>query len=555
MFRVQSNKKSPVVAITFYSRRIDNNPGYHTGIFSAANKKDILRLKEGLELAATKRGKTLPQVEITLFLVPDWRKGEDYTSPSYLETKQKMLDEARKFYGEGILIKDFLQTKVSKAELDFLRNCESMGSVADILKTRTIIDSKGRPCLQTDSNVTWANNDFDKLYELTFEQDEDAFNASRCSEVYVSAHNKLVFTGSNSDLPSIFEKTLTEYCLNYNSDPWHKNANCNGVYDIAFCEGMCQHGLTFRVRVEDKYNKGKTFDFYPAKLQDPRYKLMPLVIACQRESWRAGMAPPDPVVVELTGGLTLANNDKKPALEVEINGVQYGYYHFKSLVRVFTNLPSWHADETKQRYSSQTKDYFTGAEYARNLFVSKQDTHLCMKILVNYYNAVLKAALDGELKEGARSVKILAQLIPNNAAGNQLCIILFRCTVSELHSNPLQLAKLPVEHLQSSSLAIVHVAVTPTYLQTVAPNCVGKGPYSFFVPSMNRLEKLMMEKNLQLLAKAADNLPAKEHREIVEFLKSLPQEQLEQIKGESKTAQQVFDEKYGLVPFTPNGSK
>lgn len=432
-------KSAPLVAITFYSKRTDEKPGYNTGVLSEGNKTDVLRLKDGLELAAKKRGKTPPQVEITLFLIPNWTKGEHYDSPDYLNAKAQMIQDAKKIYGKDIIIHDFLDTQVSEAERNFMIDCQSLGSIADIVKTRTIIDNAGRQCLQTDSNVTWANNNFDKLYELTFESNTDVFNASRCSEVYISAHNKLVFTSSDSKLPSIFAETLVDYCTKYNSDKWHKSEKCNGVYDIAFGEGMCRHGLTYRVRVDDKYNKDKTFDFYPANLQDKRYKLMPLVIACQRESWRKDMPPPDPVVLELTGGLKLPNESKnKPALEIEINGVKYGYFHFKSLVRVFTNVPSWHAEADKAKYSEKTGDFYKGAELARNLFVSQQDIPLCLNILALYYNAVKSAIERKELQEGERALQIISKLIPDTEAGNKLSQELFNCKVVELHTNPIR---------------------------------------------------------------------------------------------------------------------
>lgn len=451
----------PKVAITFYSKRTSDKSGYYTGIFSDENKNEVMRLKEGIEKAAMRRGDTPPKIEITLFLIPNWEKHEDYNSPEYLAAKQQMFVDAKAFYGKDIIIKDFLETCVTEAELGFIRDCQSLGSIADIVKTRTIIDSAGTPCLQTDCNVTWANNNFEKLYELTFASNMDAFNASRCSEIYVSAHNKMVFTGSDSKLPSIFSKTLVDYCTQYQNDQWHKSESCNGVYDIAFGEGMCQHGLTYRVRVDDKYNPGKTFDFFPANLEDSRYKLMPLVVACQRESWRKGMPPPDPVVVELTGNLTLPDHSKKPALEVDIGGVRYGYYHFKSLVRVFTNVPSWHTEEGKYKYATATHDYFEGAEKARNLFVSQQDTELCMTIFAEYYNAVKLACEQGNLQQGPRTLQVLADLIPETEAGNKLTQVLFQCSAKELHSNPIRAAVLP-ETVKHDKMCF-NVQASPTF--------------------------------------------------------------------------------------------
>ncbi|PWY55183.1 hypothetical protein DGG96_13465 [Legionella qingyii] len=545
--KVIAKKDSPVVAITFYSKRTDSEPGYHTGILSEGNRQDVVRLKEGLENAAKKREEIPPKVEITLFLIPNWEKGEDYNSPNYIAAKERMIQDAKKFYGNDILIKDFLSCNVSDAELKFLRNCKAMGSVADIVKTRTIIDNQGRPCLQTDSNVTWANNNFDKLYELTFHSNTDAFNSSRCSEVYVSAHNKLVFTGSESKLPEIFAKTLVDYCTEYDSDPWHKDENCNGVYDIAFCEGMSQYGLTYRVRIDDKYKKDKTFDFYPANLDDSRYKLMPLVIACQRESWRVGMPPPKPEVLELTGKLTSDDGKSKPAVEAEINGVKYGYYHFKSLLRVYTNIPSWHAEEERYKYVHQTQDFYKMAEHARNIFVSKQDTLLCMEILARYYNTVKQEYEAGRFQTGKHTLEALSRLIPDTDAGNRLCAELFGCIVKDLHENPVRNALLPIE-LEHRYQRKFKVEVSPGFLQKVAPNLTGMFPFSFF-PSPRPFEHLMTKETLKVIAQSVDSLPKKERQQALDFFKTLSRENLEGIKNESKTAQNAWDEQYGMVSY------
>jgi hypothetical protein len=460
-------KPQGVVAVTFYSKQtLGKELGFYNGILNEENKADVLRLKEGLKAAAETRGEMPPQVEITLYLVPEWKNGQKHDSTEYLDAKKKMIQEAQNLYGMGVIIKDFLDSHVSPEELAFLDSCESMGSVADIVKTRTIVENKGRPCLQTDSNVTWANNDFDKLYELTFASNKDAFNTSRCSEVYVSAHNKLVFTSSDSALPDIFDKQLVEYSKNYNTDPWHKDAACNGVYDIAFCEGMAQHGLTYRVRVDDKWNPGKTFDFYPAKLDDERYKLMPTVVPCQRESWRAGpnVPPPDPVVQELTGQLMVEGVGKKSTLEVNINDVQYGYFHFKSLVRVFINIPSWHAEEGKNKYAEETGDLFEGAENARNSFVCKQDTKLYVEIFATYYNKVKTEYEAGNFQSTRNPLELLANLIPNTVAGNKLSQELFHCSVQELHENPVREASMPPKNDPDHHRRF-EVPVLPTYQQ------------------------------------------------------------------------------------------
>ncbi|AHE66031.1 hypothetical protein [Legionella oakridgensis] len=434
--KLQTNM--PIVAITFYSKRNKTGKGYYDGIFTETERKDVLHLKNGLQAAAKARQQPLPQIEITVFLIPNWREGETYRSPAYLAAKKRMLDEARWLYGEGIIVKDFLEDSgVTQEELDFLQHCESMGSVADLVKSRTIIDNAGRPCLQTDSNVTWANNDFERLYELTFLQNTDAFNVSRCSDVYIAAHNKLIFIGSQSKLPEILQGTLVEYCRKYKEDPWHMNRDCNGVYDFAFCEAMYKHGATYIVRVNDRYNVNQVFDFYPANLKDSRYRLIPMVIPCQRETWRGGKGEESLAVKELLGELCLEDGSKIPALTIEINGVHYNFNHFKSIVKVYTNCPLWHTFEGNYQYFFQTGDKFKEAKYCHQKFLEKLDKDLCMLVLTAYYEAARTVCLAREGETKWNPLRELTKLfIKNEEASEALCQRLFNCTVAELHENP-----------------------------------------------------------------------------------------------------------------------
>lgn len=428
MLPKNKGKKADIVAITFYSKRIINDDkGYHPGVFG--DKDHVHRMYKGFEEAARSHEKHPPTFEITLFLIPHWESGERYNSPAYIQAKHKMLEDAKKTYGENIIIKDFLaDSKVSEAELEFLVDCKSIGSVADLVKTRVIIDSKGHNCLQTDANVTWANNDFQGVYKRTFLIGEDAYNASRCSDVYIAVHNKLIFIGSKSKLPDLCKDRLIDYCEGYKNDEWHKSPTCNGVYDFAFCEAMYDIGAAHRIFLRDKYNpSGPGFIFYPAKIQESRFKLMPFVIPCQRESWRAGVVIP--AEIKILAGLA----------PIVINQVLYDYYHFKSLIKVFTNIPSWHQEKDFVQFT--TPSHIEGAEYARDIFIKSQDQNLCLIIMASYYNHVVE--LSEKKHVSLEVVKTLANLIPETAAGNELCAKIFGCSVADLRDSPLRKAKIP----------------------------------------------------------------------------------------------------------------
>lgn len=61
------------------------------------------------------------------------------------------------------------------------------------------------------------------------------------------------------------------------------------------------------------------------------------------------------------------------------------------------------------------------------------------------------------------------------------------------------------------------------------------------------ISSVITMENLKILAKEADTLSGKDREKLVEYFKTLPSEQLAEIKAESETAQKAWDEQYGLV--------
>jgi hypothetical protein len=426
---------TPVVAVSFYSRRTKTEKGYYDGIFNPGERDNVTNLIRGLQTAALKYGHQPPQLEITLFLVPDWESNETFSSPSYLEANARMLEEAKAYYDHDIDIKDFLKSGAEEEEYAFLDQCLSMGSVADLVKSRLIIDNQGRKCLQTDANVLWANHDFDTLYKLTFMQNYDAFNASRCSDVYIAAHNKLIYIDATSRFPSLLKQELLDYCKTYKDNGLHKSKTFNGVYDFAFTRAMYLHNATYIVSIDDKYNPGKKFEFYPAKLTDPRYTLISMVIPCQQESWRAQSGEESNALKELKGQFLLDSGLKKPAFMVEVCGVICGFHHFKSIVKAYINCPIWHSNEINYTNYAETRDKFEYAKYAHQLFVDRLNDDVCQEIMIKYYNAVLEAYHRGDFICDP-FFELTGLFETGNQASENLCQYFFSCSVKELKENP-----------------------------------------------------------------------------------------------------------------------
>jgi hypothetical protein len=427
MFSKRDDKRSDeragdLIAITLYTKQTET--GFWTGIFK--EKENIMRLQQEFTKAAVNRERKPPTVELTLFLVPLDKSEKNLESPEYLKVKNQMLGQAAQEFGPTVIIKDLLQEKLTDEEKSFLGHTASMGSVADFSKMRALIASQGRNCLQTDTNTCILDSSFQDLYDKTFLQGKDVFNASRCSDFYVAAHNKIIFLGSQSKLPAICETKLIDYCKGYHNNKNHLSDWCNGVYDFAFVESMYEIEATHRVVVPDTRSvDGNIFIYYPAKLTDERYQLMDNVIACQVESWRKT----DKNTKEETKKLMAL-----PGIEVDGVGKDFNYYHFKSIVKVFTNLPAWHLNENtvqdfKQR--GRLKD-FEGAEQARDIFVSKQNKTACLQILGAFYKYVQELKVSPE--ESTAMLKDLAMLIPDTKEGNALTKELFNCNVLALRN-------------------------------------------------------------------------------------------------------------------------
>jgi hypothetical protein len=75
--------------------------------------------------------------------------------------------------------------------------------------------------------------------------------------------------------------------------------------------------------------------------------------------------------------------------------------------------------------------------------------------------------------------------------------------------------------------------------------------FSFFggpSSSIDRgISEVMRKENLKIMAKQADGFSREEREKLIEFFKTIPQDELLAVKNESRTAQEAWDQQYGLV--------
>ena len=418
-----------VLAITLYSKTGTElgSEDYWKGFLD--QKENIIRMKEGLEAAKQKLAPGSPplKTELTLYLIPAWDKGETFDTPAYLARKVHMLKTARDtFDSTGVIVKDLLtETNISEAEKKFLKDLKSMGSTADLMKTRAIIDNQGNRCLQTDSNLEVVHKDYEELYRRTFLQDKDAFNASRCSIAYIAAHNKVIFLSDKSELPAFLAQKLIEYCTKYEVDPKHHESSLNGVYDFAFTPAMAEAKAVYTVVVNDTRNPGQKFRFYPADFRDPRYTLMFVVVPNQVESWRA-----------VTGLIESEVDKMLRNMRINIDGIDYGASHFRSIAKVFTNVPRWHRSTELGPDGKPTNELlrnddgslmYPGADQSFDIFTAAQNVAIksvLKSILVGFADEISRITKD-DPKAMKTALQTLVDKIDDNDAARQLIIDVF----------------------------------------------------------------------------------------------------------------------------------
>ncbi len=408
-----------VVSITFYSQQ--SLTGYYEGIFSQAEQDNVLRIRNELTKAAMLRGRSAPTIKIYFYLIPDWENEQSLDSESYLASLQKLLTQAQETFGAMGEIIDFLSDGTSLAEVEFLTECYSKGSTADILKTQAIIKHRSHRHLQMDSTTTVS--DWQGLYDATLGQEDhdcfgsDSYNASRCSMVYIACHNKIVYVSPGSELPVALKRRLEQYYHQYRSDLQQKSARVNGVYDLVFAAAMHDIDNAYKVTVPDRTDITKSFSFYPAKVHHESFCLMAYIIPAQHQTWRAG-----------THSSSAVSRLAK-LRPVDISGIACDFRHFESLITTFTNIPSWH-----QKHAED----FSGAEETFHVFVERHDKPVCLRILREYFKYVLT-------QEDPQLLYALGRTIPATPAGEELCQNLFSFSVKVLHEKLEQLKSISTE--------------------------------------------------------------------------------------------------------------
>lgn len=404
-------EKPDKVTISLFS--VEGADGsYNRGMFSPETIQDIIKIKQGLTQAALKAGKQPPEIELSVLLIPDWKREHNaYDDETYLEVKESFMKEVHATYGDIVNVHDFYNdTPLTPAERRYLHGMGipgegGLGSCADMIKTHSIYENRDRRHLNIDSNTKIV--DFEAFYNDTFgaEAQRDLVNASYYDPDYVSVHNKIVYTHPEGPLARELGEQLKAYCEEHHDDAADKLKN--SVYSKAFTAATTGLGLSTKVQV------GPTRYVHRANLEHPAFGLTRHVVTAINMSWNPSGS-----------GASLDHLKKIPPLEV--GHTKIDFQAFQYIVKKNTN-PMWHeeiglteAHKTVRESLLERSNIPADDEFARQFY-----DHTC--------------------KNDPGKVVDLVNMIPNTEDGEQFCKRVFNCSLLQLklHAHSVHL-----DHLQ-----------------------------------------------------------------------------------------------------------
>lgn len=378
------------------------------GTFNPAlfrEKDNITRIKAELTAAACVAGMEPPDVTVSILLIPNWKKSSaGYDNPEYLALKRKLFSEAREVFSDMEVQDFYIESHLSNEEKQYLHKLQALGSHADIIKNRAIINNRHVRHLQMDSNTKILN--WKGLYQQTFLADPqcDALNASYYDHHYVSAHNKIVYCAPGGFIAEALEKEHISYCSDHCDDYADKIPQKNSIYSRVFAVAMNKIGLTRR-----SISPPDDWVFYPAIMEREEYRITPHVVTAVNMSWSANLGP-EPVMLK----------ELKALPPISVGDASCDYACVSYLIKKYTG-------DLWQQKLEQAPTYNPRAELLA-LSVEGVDK----AIIAQFYNQVVK--------ERPHLASMLASSIPETTEGDALAQALFHCNARELHEYPFRIS-------------------------------------------------------------------------------------------------------------------
>ncbi|MDR3490615.1 MAG: hypothetical protein P4M12_01065 [Gammaproteobacteria bacterium] len=289
-----------------------------------------------------------------------------------------------------------------------MHQLKAMGSNADLIKTVALINNMKRRHLQIDSNTLV--HSFKDLYNNTFNAAEqrDGVNASYYDPMYVTAHNKMVYTTPTGGLAQSGDllNLLQSWCEAHRNDDnenGDKRPDKNSIYSKVFTRSLCSAGYV--EKFECFFDGNQERIIYPATLSDQVYWLTDYMSTALNMSWCADE-------------ITLPEEIKNlPPSDLGDDG-KFNYQCLTNVVKKYTGDLSLHSQAL--RLSDPT--VFGERSRARLLHVSN-------------IKLEIKAARDFCRKAMHHSPHLaekIVELFPDIPHGDELSRLLFNRTVKEL---------------------------------------------------------------------------------------------------------------------------
>lgn len=256
--------------------------------------ENIRALKKSFEQAAEFSQQEKPIFILSALFIPQWKNGghasnQNYSSSAYLKSKKEYFEYLRhKCHDQQIILEDSYESSTAD-EKEFLHQLEALGSHADLIKNKAIIKNKGVRHLQIDTNTIIS--DKPKFYAATLGASiqKDGFNASYydITGLYVSLHNKVVYTCENSEFCKNLELHYKHYLNENKNNLDKKGPKTNEMYSVVFCKAAEQTGL---VSMDRKYYKewNNLWSCYPVKFENPEYTMTKHILTAINMSWNQG---------------------------------------------------------------------------------------------------------------------------------------------------------------------------------------------------------------------------------------------------------------------------
>ena len=417
------------VTINLYSIETDDRHGYNRIFLDEfANIKKIC---DGLAKAATEAGKTSPEFVLSILLVPNWKRDHNsYTDSTYLAKKEKFLDEAVKKFGgiENIKVEDFYcHCTMTKEERAYMHNLKVMGSNADMIKTRAIINNADI-CrhLQLDSNTIVPS--FKELYEQTFiaKTQKDGLNASFYDHFYVSAHNKMVYTTPGGEIHknSKLEILLWEWCRDHQDDQTDKVGTKNSIYSKVFTKALSNIICT----KEFKEDNGHLL--YPATLNKNVYWLTSCMITAVNMSWSPAEEKEHSEISALKS---------VPAIKIGEDGI-FNFQCFYNVLKKHT----W--DLRLHSKMLSIHDPSIDGEASRTLLLDNSNSALELQGIKEFYQRAIDVC--------PAQAEDLCDFIPNTEAGKKFTQAVFGMSLHELREQAKSItntANSPISNIPTSA--------------------------------------------------------------------------------------------------------